>query len=97
VFNARTNEVKFVVREDKRSVEISSAEQGIGENAYILPARVSGVAQEAIFNGRYIYDALQVLRGNEVFWGISKDNAPALFRDALSSSYIYIVKPILKT
>lgn len=97
VFNEKNNEVRFSFSKERKVVEISSADQGVGENAYLLSADIKGADGEVLFNGRYVNDVVRIARGEQLFIGISNESAPALFRFAGDSSYCYIAKPILKT
>ena len=97
VFNGRNSEVRFAYARERKALEVSAAAQGVGENAYVLPATIRGEDGEALFNGRYINDLLRVARGKELFIGLNDEAAPALLRSQGDASYYYIVKPILKT
>ncbi|MEK7077400.1 MAG: DNA polymerase III subunit beta, partial [Patescibacteria group bacterium] len=97
VFGSRTSEVKISASENKRGIEISSAEQGVGENSYVLPAKIQGTLKETAFNWRYLLDALKTQKTEEVFFGVNEGGEPALLRAPKDGSYLYIVKPILKT
>lgn len=97
VFNERNSEVRFAYSRDRKALEVSAAAQGVGENAYVLPAAIRGEDGDVLFNGRYINDMLRVARGKEIFLGLNDEAAPALLRSHGDASYYYIVKPILKT
>jgi len=97
VFGSRTNEVKITLSDNKKTVEISSADQAVGENAYLLPAKAEGKTGEIIFNWRYLLDALRALKTEDVFLGLNEEGEPALIRSTKEGSYFYILKPILKT
>ncbi len=97
VFHDRTSEIKLSFPKEGKSVEISSSAQGVGENIYMLPAKGQGEGGEVLFNGRYVYDVLRVLRGEEVTLGLNDEHTPALFRSLRDASFRYIIKPILKT
>ncbi|MBM3256872.1 MAG: DNA polymerase III subunit beta [Candidatus Liptonbacteria bacterium] len=97
VFHDRASEVRLVFSKDQKAVEISSSSQGVGENVYMLPAKIQGENGEVLFNGRYVHDMLRVARGGELFIGLNDEHTPALFRSVGDASYQYIVKPILKT
>ncbi len=97
IFSARTNEVKMNILENKRAVGISSSDQSVGENTYILPAKFRGDAKEMSFSWRYLSDGLKALKTDEVFLGLNEDNKPALLRSPNDASYFYLLMPILKT
>lgn len=96
VFSSKITEIKtrFI---NKKGVEIFSADESIGENSYLLPAKTKGEGEEVGFNWRYLSDGLKVVPGEEVVFGINKDNRPAVLRGINDPSYFYILMPILKT
>ncbi|OGZ52589.1 MAG: DNA polymerase III subunit beta [Candidatus Ryanbacteria bacterium RIFCSPLOWO2_01_FULL_48_26] len=94
VFSNKSNEVKLLVQENKKIVEISSQSDALGENKYILSGKIKGGAQEIVFNWRYVGDALKALKTEEVFMGINGEGDPAEIKSAGDGSYFYILKPI---
>ncbi len=97
VLSGRVREVKMRVLESKKNIEISSGDQAVGENAYLLPAKVTGASITTTFNWRYVLDALNALETDEVFLGMNEENKPARIQSPNDISYFYIVMPILKT
>ncbi|RJQ29794.1 DNA polymerase III subunit beta [Candidatus Parcubacteria bacterium] len=96
VFGNKSNEVKILVPPGKKALQVSSADQAVGENSYLLPAKVEGKLGETVFNWRYLLDALKAVKTGEVFFGVNDEGQPALLRGAKEGSYFYILKPILK-
>ncbi len=94
IFGSRSSEVVLNVQENNKVLEIMSSDQVIGDNKYLLPARIQGKPKKTIFNWRYLMDALKVLKTEEVFLGITSDNEPALIKSPSDNSYFYILKPI---
>ena len=97
VFGQKTSELKVAVHPGKKAMEVSSADQSLGENHYLLPAKIKGEAAEAFFNWRYLSDPIKAMRGEEMFVGFQEETNPALLRPVSDSSYFYILKPILKS
>lgn len=97
VFGQKTSEVKVVVHPTKKVVEVSSADQALGENNYLLPAKIKGEAAEAFFNWRYLADPTKTMKAEELFIGLQEEANPALLRPMGDGSYFYILKPILKS
>lgn len=97
VFGQKNSEVKIKVHQNKKAVEISSADQTLGENENILPARVKGDVAEAFFNWRYLSEPLKSTKAKDIFIGIQEEANPALIRGATDTSYFYVLKPILKS
>lgn len=96
VFSQKNNELRIVVHANKKAVEVASADQAVGENSYILPAKIKGEAVDVSFNVKYLADALKSIVGDEVFLGLQEETNPALIKSSSDSSYFYILKPILK-
>ncbi len=100
VFGTKVSEVKIKVMEGNKSIQITSAEAGVGENASILPAKVEGAKateREVSFNWRYLMDGIKAVHGKDLFLGINQEEGrAALMRTPNDASYLYIVMPILK-
>lgn len=95
ILGSKNNEVKIKIQENKKIIEIMSADQGLGENNYLLPAKISGRPIELIFNWKYLVDVLDVLKTEDIFWGLNAENDPAFLRSPGDASYFYILKPIV--
>ncbi|MDP2598702.1 MAG: DNA polymerase III subunit beta [Candidatus Liptonbacteria bacterium] len=94
VFGSKTNEVKLKMKENKKVVELASADQTLGENNYMLPVKTQGKFEDIIFNWRYLADSLKALKSEEVFLGTNGENQPAEIKAPGDASYLYILKPI---
>lgn len=97
VFGQKNSEVKVVVQPGKKIIEVNSADQALGENTYLLPAKIKGEAIEVFFNWRYLVDPVKAIKTEEVFMGFQEETNPTLLRPMGDSSYFYILKPILKS
>ncbi len=96
IFSANSNEIKLKVLENKKAIEISSSDQSLGDNNYILPAKIEGSAKEIFFNWKYLSDGLKAVKSEEIFFGMNDDNKPAVIKSPKDISYFYLVMPILK-
>lgn len=96
VFGQKSSEVKIVIHPTKKAIEVSSADQALGENTYLLPAKIKGEQMETAFNWRYLADPVRGMKGEEIFIGFQEESNPALLRPLIDSSYFYILRPILK-
>lgn len=96
IFSAKSSEIKIKILENKKAIEISSADQSLGENNYLLPAKLSGSSKEASFNWKYLSDGLKALEAEEVMFCMNEDNKPAVIKSLKDNSYFYLVMPILK-
>lgn len=97
VFGQKTSELKITVHPAKKAVEVSSADQSLGENSYLLPAKIKGDTIEAFFNWRYLADPVKAIKTSELLIGFQEETNPAIIRPVNDSSYFYILKPILKS
>ncbi|MDP3015404.1 MAG: DNA polymerase III subunit beta [bacterium] len=93
-FTDRLNEVKAVIEEGAKNIEIQSSNQTLGENKYLIPAKINGQSLEIIFNWRFLLDGIKGLDSENVFIGFNGDNKPALIKSPGDVSYFYIIMPI---
>jgi len=94
VFSDKNNEVRLLIKEQERAVEVLSSSDSLGKNKYILSCKVKGSLPEIVFNWKYVADALKALRSEEVFLGINGEGNPAEIKSVGDGSYFYILKPI---
>jgi len=97
VFGQKNSEVKIKIHQNKKAIEINSADQALGENNHILPAKIKGDIPEVFFNWRYLSDPIKMIKTEDVFLGLQEDAGPALLRATTDSSYYYVLRPILKS
>jgi DNA polymerase-3 subunit beta len=96
VFSARVHEVRLKTDANKKHITISSEDQTLGENKYLLPAKIDGAGKDVSFNWRYLSDGLRVIPGEQIVFGMNEDNKPTIIRSPIDASYFYILMPILK-
>lgn len=94
VVGARTSEVKIRVPENKKSIEVFSADQASGESSYVLPATIQGDIKEISFNWKHLMDGLKSLSTDDVHMGLNEDR-PAILRDGKKEDFLYLIAPIL--
>lgn len=94
IFSGRVNEVKFKIGENKKFLEIYSADSALGENHYLLPAKITGPSQTVSFNCRYLLDGLKFLNEKEIILGLNSDNQPAVIKTPEDKTWFYILMPI---
>jgi len=93
-FTDKLNEIKIFIKEGAKNLELSSFNQILGENQYLIPAKIKGSAQEIIFNWRFLLDGIKFLDSENIFLGLNSDNKPALIKSPNDTSYFYILMPI---
>ncbi len=93
-FTDKFNEVKISFKEEDKDVEITSFNQGIGENKYLIPTKIKGRSVEVILNWKFLLDGLKGITGDEVYFGLNLDDKPVIIRSQANESYFYILMPI---
>jgi DNA polymerase-3 subunit beta len=93
-FTARSGEVVIKVGDDKKIVEVYSADSGLGENKYLISAKISGDPVKASFNWKYLLDGLKNIYTDTVLFGLQGDSRPAILKAPNNTSYFYILMPI---
>lgn len=97
VFGQKNSEVGIKINNNKKIIEINSSDQLLGENKYLLPAKIKGDIKEVFFNWRYLTNALKAVKTEDVFIGLGEEISPAVIKSTTDSSYFYILKPIMKS
>lgn len=93
-FTDRLNEIKISVKEDAKNIEVFSSNQILGENEYLIPAKIKGSGLEIVFNWRFLMDGVKVLDSENIFLGLNSDNKPMQIKSPGDTSYFYILMPI---
>ena len=78
-FTSKVSDVRIKTR-DKKVLEIYSSDSSLGENNYIIPAKISGDNIELAFNWRYLLDGVKTLSGKQVNLGLNNGNKAALIK-----------------
>lgn len=93
-FTDRFNEIKILIKKDAKNIELYSSNQNLGENNYLIPAKIKGEPLEINFNWRFFLDGIKVLDSENIFLGLSGNNKPTLIKSPNDISYFYILMPI---
>ena len=94
-FSGKTNDVRLSTDAEGKTVTVHSVNQFLGENKYLIPARITGTQITDIpFNWRYLLDGLKSMQGESVVLKLNSSNRPAMLRPTDDSSFLYIVMPI---
>jgi len=94
VFTDQLNEIKFIIKEGAKNIEVFSFNQSLGENRYLIPAKIKGAAAEVAFNWRFLLDGIKNLASENVFIGLNGSAKPALINSLKDSSWFYVLMPI---
>lgn len=94
VFTSRNNEVKLKISENKKTLEIYSADSGVGENRYLVPIKTNGPAITLSFNLKYLIDGLKVFENKEIILALNNNNKPSMIKSAEDNSFFYVLMPI---
>lgn len=94
-FSGKINDVRVNVDAGKKVLEAYSSNQFLGENNYLIPAKVKGMNVSGVsFNWRYLHDGLRALHGAQVVFVVNGNTKPAVLKSPEDASYFYIVMPI---
>jgi DNA polymerase-3 subunit beta len=96
IFTSRANDVTLRVGDNKKFLEVFATESQLGENRYLVPAKLKGEKFSIVFNWRYLLDGLKIFDSDEIFLGINSadDNKPSLIKTLEDKSFIYILMPL---
>ena len=94
-FSGKTNDVRLAIREEQKVLDVYAANQFLGENNYLIPAKAKGNNfQDVAFNWRFFLDGLRAIDEENVFLGVNGASRPAIIRPLNDQSYFYILMPI---
>lgn len=94
VFAGRANDITIKTGDNRKFLEIFATESQLGENRYLVSAKLKGEKFLIVFNWRYLLDGLKIHDSNEVFLGINGSDKPALIRAPEDKSLLYVLMPI---
>lgn len=93
-FSGKVNDIKLKTKDGKKILEVYSTNQYLGENKYLIPAKIKGEDFETSFNWRYLMDGLKNFSGDELLFKVNNSIKPAILESASDKSYFYILMPI---
>ncbi len=85
--------VTIELDEKTNNLSIRSVASQIGENTATANGKVSGGGSITI-NSRYLLDVLQILTGEEVFFGFNGKLEPTIIKDPKDNTYKHIIMPL---
>lgn len=78
----------------KKNTTVSSSSTALGNHETVLEGKPEkGDGGEIAFNGKYVMDFINVVAGNDVWFGMNEPLQPGEFRDAETPEFQYIVMP----
>lgn len=93
--SGKIDDIKIKFGDNKKTIEIYSANQYLGENNYLIPTKIKGKDfKEVIFNWRFLMDGLKTIDSPEIYFGINGESKPAILKNKDDNSYLYIIMPI---
>ena len=92
IFSSKIQDISFLFKDKK--LNISTANQEIGEYKTSIPVDFNGKELAVSFNYRYLFDGISVLDEDEFFFGANGESAPSLLRNKNDNSLLYVLMPI---
>lgn len=94
-FSGRTNDLSLKIADNKKGLEISSASSNLGENKYIVPAKVKGDKVSVVFNWKYLLDGPKIYgKSSEIIIGVSSSDRPVTIKSSSEPDLLYVVMPL---
>ena len=93
-FSGKSNDITIRIGDNKKFLEVYSADAAIGENSCKVPVRVVGEKFSIIFNWRYILDGLRVQKTQNVILGHNSSDKPMVVRGEGDKTIVYVAMPI---
>lgn len=94
VFADKFNQLSVSVHPSKKTFEISTRNNDIGEFKSALDATLSGQDLDINFNHRYVSDCLQSIESDSISFSLSGQNKPMVMRGVSDKSFTYLVMPM---
>ncbi|MEK7147082.1 MAG: DNA polymerase III subunit beta [Patescibacteria group bacterium] len=94
VFSGKNNDVRLKVSENKKTLEVYSANAGLGENKYLVPIKSNGTPISISFNLKYLIDGLKSYDSEQIILGLNNNNKPSIIKSEKNSLFFYILMPI---
>lgn len=92
-FAGRSSEVTLRAK-DKKVLEVYSSDSSIGENQYLIPAKIDGPDMEVIFNWQFLLDGIKGESRKEITLGLNGEEKPTIIKSTEGASHFYILMPI---
>ena len=93
-FSGRGNNITITIGENKKFLELSSADSSVGENHYKIPIKLKGEPFSIVFNWRYLLDGLKIYSSEDITLGVNAADRPAILKNPIEARLVYVVMPI---
>lgn len=93
-FSDKMNEIRVSIKEGVKNIELFSSNPILGENQYLIPAKIKGEPIEIVFNWKFLFDGIKNIETENIVIGLNGDNKPAIIRPMNGKDYFYIIMPI---
>ena len=93
-FSDKMNEIRVIIKEGVKNIELFSSNPILGENQYLIPAKIKGDSMEIVFNWKFLFDGMKRITTENVTIGLNGDNKPAIIKPMNVTDYFYIIMPI---
>ncbi|PIR44374.1 DNA polymerase III subunit beta [Candidatus Wolfebacteria bacterium CG10_big_fil_rev_8_21_14_0_10_31_9] len=93
-FSDRLNEIKIIIKDGAKNLEIFSSNPTLGENQYLIPAKIKGGSMDIVFNWKFLLDGIRNIDSESIFLGLNGDNKPVIIKTNSNADYFYILMPI---
>ncbi|KKR70513.1 MAG: polymerase III subunit beta protein [Candidatus Nomurabacteria bacterium GW2011_GWB1_40_7] len=94
VFSDKFNQVNLKILPKEKILELSSANNDIGENKTYLDAVINGEEIELGFNYKYFLDCFQSIATDSVSIKLSGNSKPIIISPVSDSSFTYLIMPM---
>ncbi len=94
IFTDTFNQVHISVKPSEKKFTVRAVNASVGETIDHIPATLEGEDIDINFNARYVTDALSVVAGDSISFGIAGHGKPMLMTDVPHRGFTYLVMPM---
>jgi len=94
IFSDKFNQVNLKITPKEKMLELSSANNDIGENKTYLDAVINGENIELSFNYKYFLDCFQSITTDSISIKLSGAGSPMVISPVSDSSFTYLIMPM---
>lgn len=94
IFAGKLNDVKLIVDQKKKGVELVSKSTDVGEHHSFVAAQVQGENIETSFNWKFLLDGVMHMKEDEIELGLSGPESPAMLKAPRQEGYLYVLMPL---